>query len=108
MSKSLEAGQVVAIPAITSIATSLGANKVTERTFGIVQKNVERVVTVTDDEAMQELKEILSKEKLLVEPASSCNLAALVNGKLPDMRGKKVGVVMCGGNFSLEQLKNYL
>jgi threonine dehydratase len=108
MSKSLEAGKVIAIPEITSIATSLGATKVTERTFEIVKKNVDHVVTVTDEEAIHELKDILEKDKLLVEPASSCNVSALVLNKFPDIKGKKVAVILCGGNFSLEQFKKYL
>lgn len=108
MYKSLEAGRVVSIPKITSIATSLGATKVAEKTFEIVKKNVDKVITVTDDEAVRDLKDILDKDKLLVEPASSCVISGVLSGKLPDMKGKKVAIILCGGNFSLEQLKNYL
>lgn len=104
MSKSLEAGRIVAIPKITSIAISLGASKVVERTFEIVKKNVNKVVTVTDNEAIRELKEILEKDKLFVEPASSCALSAVVSGKIPHIKNKKVAVILSGGNFSLEQL----
>ena len=108
MSKSLEAGHVVAIPSITSIATSLGATKVTERTFQIVRTKVEKVTQVTDEEALRDLKTILEKDKLLVEPASSCILSALLAGNIPGIKGKKIAVILCGGNFSLEQLKNNL
>lgn len=108
MYKSLEAGHIVGIPKITSIATSLGATKVAEKTFEIVKKNVDQVITVTDDEAIRDLKDILDKDKLLVEPASSCTVSGMLSGRLPNMRGKKVALVMCGGNFSLEQLKSYL
>lgn len=108
MSKSLEAGQIVALPSITSVATSLGATKVSDRTFEIVKKNVDKVVTVTDVEAIRDLKEILDKDKLLVEPATSCNISGMLSGKLPELQGKKVAVIICGGNFSLEQLKSYL
>jgi threonine dehydratase len=108
MSKSLEAGQVVSIPLITSIATSLGATKVRERTFQIVKKNVDKLIVVTDEEAIRDLKDVLDKDKLLVEPASSCNLSAILSGKIPGLEGKKVAVILCGGNFSVEQLKNNL
>ena len=108
MSQSLKAGEIVGIPSITSIATSLGATKVTEKTLNRVRTFVDKVVTVTDAEAIKDLKETLSEEKLLVEPASSCNLSALVNGKLPSIQGKKVAVILCGGNFSLEQLKQHI
>ncbi len=108
MYKSLQAGEVIAIPSVTSVAISLGATRVASRTFEIVRKNVEKVVAVSDQEAIHELKDILDKDKLLVEPASSCNLSALVAGNFPNIEGKKIAVIMCGGNFSLEQLKTYL
>lgn len=108
MSKSLQADKIIAIPAVSSVATSLGATKVSERTFNIVKRNVNKVVTVSDEEAIHELKDILDQDKLLVEPASSCNLSALISGKLPNIQGKKIGVILCGGNFSLDQIKTYL
>lgn len=108
MSKSLETGKIIGIPEITSIATSLGATKVEDRTFEIVKRNVDQVVTVSDSDAIRDLKALLDKEKLLVEPASSCNISAILSGRLPNVKEKKVAIIMCGGNFSLEQLKSYL
>lgn len=108
MSKSLAAGHVVSIPTITSIATSLGVTKVAERTFAIVKKNVSKLVTTSDAETIHELLALLDKDKLLVEPASACTLAAMLSGKLPNLKGKKIAVILCGGNFSLAQLKTYL
>jgi threonine dehydratase len=108
MYQSLNAGKLVALPAITSIAASLGATKVTEKTFSIVRNYVDKVVTVTDAEAVYALKDILTHEKLLVEPASSCSLAAVLFRKLPELANKKVAVILCGGSFSLEELKQYL
>jgi threonine dehydratase len=108
MSQSLKAGKLIALPKITSIAVSLGVTKVGERAFEIVKNYVNKVVTVTDEEAIRELKAILEKEKLLAEPASSCALSAMVSGKIPSIEGKKVAVILSGGNFSLEQLKTYL
>lgn len=108
MSKSLEAGRIAALPKMTSIAISLGATKVAERTFEIVKNNVDKVVTVSDEEAIHELKDILEKDKIYVEPASSCALSAVISGKIPHIQDKKVAVILSGGNFSLEQLKTYL
>jgi threonine dehydratase len=108
MSQSLEAGKLIALPKITSIAVSLGVTKVGERAFEIVKNHVNKVVTVTDEEAVRELKAILDKDKLLAEPASSCALSAIVSGKIPPIDGKKVAVILSGGNFSLDQLKTYL
>lgn len=107
MYQSIEADKLIALPAITSIATSLGATKVTERTFEIVKKYVDKVVRVSDDQAIKELITILSREKLLVEPATSCCLAALTNNQIPDFKGKKVAVIICGGNQSVEQVLQF-
>lgn len=52
--------------------------------------------------------DILEKDKLFVEPASSCALSAVISGKIPHIKDKKVAVILSGGNFSLEQLKAYL
>jgi threonine dehydratase len=108
MAKSLAAGKIVAIPKIDSIAISLGATKVAERTFDIVKQHVKKVVAVTDTDVMRELTSILEKDKLFVEPASSSALSAIITGKISDIEGKKVAVILSGGNFSLGELKNYL
>lgn len=108
MFKSLEAGHLVSIPPTTSVALSLGATKVTDKTLGIVRQYVNQVVTVTDDETIRDLKNILEKDKLLVEPAASCTISALLSGKLPNMVGKKIAVILSGGNISLKQLRTYI
>lgn len=108
MSKSLKAGEIVSIPKSNSIAISLSASKVAERTFAIVKDTVNKVVTVSDDEAMRELKLILEKDRLFVEPASATALSAIVSGQIPNIKGKKIAVILSGGNFSLQQLKEYL
>lgn len=108
MSKSLKVGSIVTLQKMTSVAISLGVTKVAEKTFKIIKNNVSKVVTVTDEEAMRELKDILVKDKIFVEPASACALSAIVLGKIPDITDKKIAVILSGGNFSLEQLKTYL
>jgi len=108
MSKSLAAGEIVSLDTITSIAISLGVTRIPMRTFNIVRQNVEKVITVTDAQAMDDLKNILQQDKLFVEPASACALSALSTNQIPNVQNKKVVVVLSGGNFSLEQLKAYL
>jgi threonine dehydratase len=108
MYQSLKAGKLITLPAITSVAESLGAKQVTEKTFNIIQKNVDDVFTVTDEQAIRELKLILQEEKLLVEPAASCSLSTVVEQKIPNSKGKKIAIVLCGGNFPIDELKTYL
>jgi len=102
MYQSIHAGKIITLLAITSIADSLGAKAVAEKTFQMTQKNVDELFTVTDAEALEALQEILKEEKQLVEPAASCSLAALTTGKIKNIAGKNIVVLLCGGNFQVE------
>jgi threonine dehydratase len=104
MFQSMRHDHLVELPAITSIATSLGARQPGELTFDIVRHNVTDLVAVTDKEAVAAAFDLLEHEKLLVEPAASCCLAALTSGKIQVKKGEKVAVVICGANSSLLEL----
>jgi threonine dehydratase len=104
MYQSLKAGQVVELPSITSIAETLGARRTGATQFEIVSRHVSEVTVVPDSAAIEALLELLREEKLLVEPAASCALAALLNGKIRVRPGETVVVVLCGANVSLEKV----
>lgn len=107
MSKALEAGKPVTLPAITSIAKTLGAPAVSDRTLKLIQGLFESVTVVTDTEATHALDFIAERLKVVPEPASSCNLAAAE--KLKDNFGpdSHVVIILCGGNASLADIANY-
>jgi len=107
MKASLDAGQIVTLEKITSIADSLGARSVSLRTFETVQKYVSDVVTVSDEEAIAALEKIITFEKVFCEPAASCTLSAASGPLREKIRGKKVILLLCGGNFSLSQWKSF-
>lgn len=103
MYQSVQAGQIVELPAITSIVNSLGARRPGELPFAIVSRYAADVVRVTDEQAMASLFELLDHDKLLVEPAASCCLAALTLGHIPLRPGERAAVVLCGANLTLDQ-----
>ena len=107
MAQSLAHGELVTLPRFTSVAESLGTRRSSARPFAIVQAGVERVVTVSDARAVAELLFTLNREKLLVEPAASCTLAALTDGLIPELSGRNVVSVMCGGNTTLGQVTTW-
>ena len=107
VSQSLSRGELVTLPTFGSIAESLGTRRSSARPFAIIQAGVERVVTVPDARAVGELAWLLEHEKLLVEPAASCTLAALTDGLIPDIGGRRVVALMCGGNTTLAQLQGW-
>ena len=108
MSLALNAGQPVELSAITSIAKTLGAPSVSDRTLALAQKNLEEVIVVTDDEAVQQLKFILERLKVLTEPAASCTLAAALRLKDKFRKNNNLVLIFCGGNLSVEDLCKYI
>lgn len=107
MTRSCRAGRPVTLPAITSIANTLGARRPGQRHFAIVRDYVADVVAVSDAEAVAAMQECLDQEKLLVEPAMSCAFAALANGAIAIAPGENIAVVVCGGNATLSDLQNW-
>ena len=108
MSQALEAGHVVELDAITSIAKTLGAPHVSDATLELVQKYFESVTVVTDAEAVEALVFIAERLKVITEPAASCTLAAaekLRDNFTPD---SKVILIFCGGNTGVKDLCSYL
>jgi threonine dehydratase len=108
MSQALAAGGPVTLPAITSIAKTLGAPSVSETTLALARKNLESVTVVTDAEAVESLQFILERLKVLTEPAASCTLAAaerLGPNFTPD---SNVVLVLCGGNVSAGDVCSFI
>jgi len=104
MFQSWKAGRIVELPAITSIAETLGARRTQPTQFEIVTKHVTDLVTVSDASALRALREILEAEKILTEPAASCSVAALLERKVAFDAGQNIAVILCGANISLEKV----
>lgn len=105
MAQSFRRGRPITLPAITSIANTLGAPSPGERQFAIVREHVADVAAVSDADAVAAMLECLEQEKLLVEPAMSCIFAALKQGAISIAPEDTVVVVVCGGNATLADLQ---
>jgi threonine dehydratase len=102
---SLAAGKRVTVNPDT-IADGLRVPCPGELTFPILQRHVEQVALVTDDELRAAVKYLLLRLKILVEPSGAAGAAAILFGKLP--RGiRSVGVILSGGNIDFEDLVKY-
>jgi threonine dehydratase len=108
MSQALKTGHPVELAAITSIAKTLGAPSVSDRTLALAQKNLEEVIVVADAEAVQQLKIILERLKVLTEPAASCTLGAALRLKDRFTKNSNLVLIFCGGNLSVEDLCKYI
>lgn len=103
MKRSLEAGKVVEVPLPATIADSLQTMRPAERTLAVVEALTEGIVTVSDLELRHAMALLALRMKLIVEPGGSAAFAALLHGKIPDVAGRRVGVVLSGGNVDLER-----
>ncbi|OXB36901.1 L-serine ammonia-lyase [Cryptococcus neoformans] len=110
--KSIEAGQLITLPGITSLATSLGATTVAAKALEYGLQPQVRSIVVSDKEALEACLRFLDDERILVEPACGATLAMVYSGKLKDVleldTKSKVVLVICGGsNISLELIEGY-
>ncbi|TKA63772.1 hypothetical protein B0A55_10461 [Friedmanniomyces simplex] len=107
LAQSLEQGRLVTLPGITSLATSLGATRVSERTFELARKGRDsgrvRSCVLTDAEAAMGCWRFADDERTLVELACGVNVALCYGGRLEKALGRPVGreekvvIVVCGG-----------
>ena len=107
MARALAAGRPVHLEAITSIARTLGAPAVSERTLELTRKYVESVTVVPDREAVAALRFLLERAKVLAEPAASCTLAAAERLSGRFTKDSCLVLILCGGNVAVDDLCGY-
>jgi threonine dehydratase len=73
-----------------------------ERTFEIIKKNVDDIITVSEKEIIQAMKYLWSRMKIIVEPSGSVPLAGLIKFS-KNQKNKKIGVIISGGNVDLDE-----
>jgi L-serine/L-threonine ammonia-lyase len=107
LAQSVAAGKRIELPAITSIATSLGAKAVCENAFAVTQQHPVRCATVTDVQALAACEQFLHDHRVLVEPACGAALATLYSGDAALLSEfQRPLVVVCGGaTATLEQIQ---
>jgi threonine dehydratase len=109
MYQSLKIGRAITLDGgPKTIADGLASPYAGERCFDIVRQLVEDVVVVSDDEIAAAMPLVLSRTKILAEPAGAASTAALLANKIPDARGKRVVAIISGGNVDLDRLKALL
>ncbi len=102
MHRSFASGKPEAIDKSRTIADSLGAPYAAPYTFDLCRRNVDQLVMI-DDEAMREgMRLMFDETKLAVEPAGAAATAALCGPLREELRGRRVGVIVCGTNIDRE------
>jgi threonine dehydratase len=100
--QSLKAGKIIPQTNPKTIAdglrTSLG-----DVTFPVIQKHVHEIVRVSEEEIINAMKLIWERMKIVAEPSSAVALAALIQ-KSAELKNKKIGIIVSGGNVNLSSL----
>jgi threonine dehydratase len=99
MRRSFDAGSPQAIDKVRTIADSLGAPHAAPYSFALCRRYLDDVVLVDDDALRRAMLLLFASAKLAVEPAGAAATAALLGPLLERLRGKRVGVIVCGANL---------
>lgn len=108
MGQSVAAKQLIELPAITSIARTLGAPRACQMTFDSVRTWIDELIVVPDADCVRELFYLLERAKILVEPAAACCLAAAHQQRAQFRPDDNVVILLCGGNVAATDLCRWL
>jgi threonine dehydratase len=103
MKAALERNELITLPPNKTIADGIAVRCAGSHTFPMVQKYVDEVVTVSEEEIADAIFLLLEKEKTLVEGAGAVATAAVVNNKILQ-RGKRIGILVSAGNIDVSLL----
>jgi threonine dehydratase len=105
---SRRAGERVTLPPGETIADGIAVRRVGEETFRLMERYVDGIVTVEEEEIASAVLLLLEREKTVAEPASATTLAAVTGGRIDDLAGKNVVMVLSGGNIDVNLLSRII
>ncbi len=107
MKAAVAAGKPVTLPAAATVADGIAVRRAGDRTLPLVQKYVDDIVTVDEEEIANAVLLLLEREKTMAEGAGAAAIAALINRKI-HMAGKRIAVLVCGGNMDVTLLSRII
>lgn len=108
MLKSLESDEIETLDGVNTIADGIAVKTPGDLTYELCQKYVDGVVTVSDDEIALAILTLLEQQKLISEGAGAVSVAAVMNGKIPNIEGKNVCCLVSGGNIDVTILSRVI
>jgi threonine dehydratase len=108
--RSLAEGRIVHIDTPKTIADGAQTQHSGALTFPVIQALVKSIVTASDEELVQAMRFFAERMKIVVEPTGCLGAAALLSrvAGLPDLRGRRVGVILSGGNVDVRRYAEFL
>jgi threonine dehydratase len=107
MKVALASHQPVTLPVASTLADGIAVRRAGDRTFPLVQKYVDEIVTVEEEEIASAILLLLEREKTLAEGAGAAAVAALEHHKI-SLRDKKIIAVITGGNIDVTILSRII
>lgn len=108
MEKSMQDDEIVTLDGVNTIADGIAVKTPGDLTYELCKEYVDGIVTVTDDEIALAILTLLEQQKLIAEGAGAVPVAAVMNGKIPDMQGKNVCCLVSGGNIDVTILSRVI
>ena len=105
--QSLRKGEVVHISVPDTIADGAKVTHVGDHNFSVIKRDVDDIVTVSDAQLVDAMKFFAERMKMIVEPTGCLGAAAALNGVVP-VHGKKVGILISGGNVDLAAFARFV
>ena len=100
--RSVAAGRLIPLEQAATIADGLRTS-LSARTFPLIQQQVDGIVTVSEESIVAAMRRIWEVLKIIIEPSCAVPYAAIMEGKI-DVSGKRVGIILTGGNVDLDAL----
>ena len=108
MKLSVERGELVTTGPARTIADGIAVRTPGDPTFELVQRYVDDIVTVSEEEIAGAIILLMEEEKVIAEGAGAVGVAALLQGRIPEAIGKRTGVVISGGNIDLNLISHII
>ncbi|HEX2092642.1 MAG TPA: pyridoxal-phosphate dependent enzyme, partial [Longimicrobiaceae bacterium] len=103
-----EAGEIVTIPPAETIAEGIAVRRIGINTFELIEHYVDELVAVDEEEIASAVLLLLEREKTVAEAACAATVAAVVDGHINDLRGRRVVMVLSGGNIDVNLLSRII
>lgn len=108
MQKSVNDGAISTLSNVNTIADGIAVKTPGDLTYELCKKYVDGIITVTDDEIALAILTLIEQQKLISEGAGAVPVAAVMNGKIPDIEGKNVCCLVSGGNIDVTILSRVI
>jgi threonine dehydratase len=100
--QSFRAGRIIDIPTPKTIADGAQTQHLGNYTFEVIRRDVDDIFTVSDDQLVDAMRFFAERMKMIVEPTGCLSYAGAIHSGL-DLKGKRVGVIVSGGNVDLQR-----